>query len=247
MDPFRSPDTPRTALVTGASRGIGEAIARKLAAEHCSLYLTCSHTLPQLQSLALELEQTFQVPVRAALCDGSDPEQVRELFDHIPSLDLLVNNAGISWVGLTQDMSDEQWDRLIRTNLSSCFYTSKRAIPLFLQRHCGRIINISSVWGAVGAAAETAYSASKGGINAFTRALGKELAPSGISVNAIACGCIDTAMNDCFSEEEKAELAAEIPADRFGRPEEVADALWALTQMPVYVTGQILTMDGGWI
>ena len=115
-----------------------------------------------------------------------------------------------------------------------------------LQKHSGRIINISSVWGNVGASTEVAYSASKGGVNAFTRALAKELAPSGIAVNAIACGMIDTDMNRCFSAKELEALRAEIPADRIGQPSEVADALLSLLRTPTYLTGQIVTLDGGW-
>ena len=115
-----------------------------------------------------------------------------------------------------------------------------------LQKHSGRIINISSVWGNVGASMEVAYSASKGGVNSFTKALAKELAPSNIQVNAISCGVIDTAMNHCFSPEEMDALRQEIPADRLGQPEEVGQLVLQLIQAPAYLTGQILTIDGGW-
>ena len=144
-------------------------------------------------------------------------------------------------------MTWEDWQNVINTNLNSCFLTCRAAIPLMLQDHAGRIINISSVWGKVGASMETAYSASKGGMNALTKALAKELAPSGIQVNAIACGVIDTTMNACFTEEERAALQEEIPADRFGKPEEVAQLALHLAQAPDYLTGQIITLDGGWI
>ncbi len=158
-----------------------------------------------------------------------------------------MNNAGISYVGLLQDMTAEEWNRVIAVNLSSVFYTSKQAIPLFLSHNTGRIINISSVWGEVGASTEVAYSASKGGINAFTRGLAKELAPNHIPVNAVACGCIDTRMNDCFTEADKEALADEIPAGRFGSPEEAAETVIRVLCMPDYLTGQIITLDGGWI
>ena len=171
---------------------------------------------------------------------------VRELFEGISDLDVLVNNAGISHIGLLQDMTDDEWDEVIGTNLSSAFYTCRCAIPLMLRKHTGRILNISSVWGNVGASLETAYSASKGGLNAFTRALSKELAPSGICVNAIACGVIDTDMNACFSEEDMDALKKEIPADRIGSPEEVAALAVQLLRTPSYMTGQIITLDGGW-
>ena len=143
-------------------------------------------------------------------------------------------------------MSIEEWQRIMSVNLDSCFYTCKYAIPLMLQKHAGRIINISSVWGNVGASMEVAYSASKGGMNAFTKALAKELAPSNIPVNAICCGLIDTAMNACFSEDDLAAITEEIPADRMGKPEEVAQLALQLAQAPVYMTGQIVTIDGGW-
>ena len=143
-------------------------------------------------------------------------------------------------------MSAETWQNIIHTNLSSAFYTSKEAIPYMLSKQAGKIINISSVWGNVGASCEVAYSASKGGLNSFTKALAKELAPSNIQVNAIACGCIDTEMNRCFSEEERQALADEIPAGRFGKPEEVAELVFSIAEKHNYLTGQIITLDGGW-
>lgn len=272
------PFPARTALVTGASRGIGLAIASALAADGWNLVLTCSKTLPALRSLAADLEARYQVEVHSMLCDMGDPAQVRTLFRNIPSLDLLVNNAGISYVGLLQDMTDEEWDRVISVDLSSVFYTARAAVPLFLkkagapvesrpaeaarssvaerkppvseagpqQNIPGRIINISSVWGNAGASCEAAYSAAKGGVNALTKALAKELAPSGIPVNAVACGCVDTVMNDNLSREEKKALAEEIPAGRFAQPSEIAQTVLQLANAPAYLTGQIITVDGGW-
>jgi 3-oxoacyl-[acyl-carrier protein] reductase len=134
----------------------------------------------------------------------------------------------------------------MHTNLDSCFYTCKFAVPLMLKKHSGKIINISSVWGNMGASMEVAYSASKGGVNAFTKALAKELAPSNIQVNAIACGAIDTDMNRCFSEEDLQLLTEEIPCDRLGETSEVADLAIYLANSPAYLTGQIITIDGGW-
>ena len=135
-------------LITGASRGIGEAIARKLAMEHYDLYLTCLHSEDKLRSLATYLEQEYNVSVGAFLCDMSSYKEVDRLFRHIPSLDILINNAGISYIGLLSEMSPESWQKVLDTNLSSLFYTSRKAIPLMLQKHRGQIINISSVWGA---------------------------------------------------------------------------------------------------
>lgn len=235
------------ALVTGASRGIGAATAQVLAENGYDLILTCSKTMDSLEQLAAQLRREYGVSVRAVQCDMGCSRAVRSLFTQIDHLDVLINNAGIAYIGLLQDMSDDDWDRMIATDLSSCFYTCRAAIPLFLRRHSGRIINISSVWGSVGASCEAAYSAAKGGVNSLTRALAKELAPSGISVNAIACGCVDTLMNGQLSEDEKNDLAQEIPAGRFAEPSEIADAILRLLQAPAYLTGQIITVDGGWI
>ena len=234
------------ALVTGASRGIGKAIAEALAADGFDLILTCRNSIGELEKFAASLEEKYGISVCAERVDMKVSADVRELFEGITDLDVLINNAGISHVGLLQDMTDEEWDDVIGTNLSSAFYTCRCAIPLMLRKHSGRILNISSVWGNVGASLETAYSASKGGLNAFTKALSKELAPSGISVNAIACGVIDTDMNAVFSEEDMDALKKEIPADRIGSPAEVAALVVQLLKTPEYMTGQIITLDGGW-
>lgn len=236
----------KKALITGASRGIGEAIARKLAKEHFDLYLTCLHSEEKLHSLATYLEEEYNVSVGAFLCDMSSYKEVERLFRHISSLDVLINNAGISYIGLLSEMSLGSWNRVLGTNLNSLFYTSRKAIPLMLQKHRGRIINISSVWGECGASMEVAYSASKGGVNSFTKALAKELAPSGIQVNAVSCGLINTEMNLSLSDEERAALIEEIPADRMGNAAEVAEMVYSVLSMPSYTTGQIFTIDGGW-
>ena len=233
-------------LITGASRGIGEAIARKLAANQYDLYLTCKQSEQKLLDLSEHLEAEYHVKVNAFLCDMSKSTDVDNLFREIEHLDVLINNAGISHIGLLSDMAPEEWHRVINTNLSSIFYTSRHAIPMMLKQHAGKIINISSVWGNVGASMEVAYSASKGGVNSFTKALAKELAPSNIQVNALALGVIDTDMNRAFSSEEKQLLINEIPADRMGKVSEAADMVYSILQMPSYTTGQIFTMDGGW-
>ena len=236
----------KTALITGASRGIGKAIAKEFAIQGYDLYLTCISSIEQLKDYALELEHTHGIRCLAIQADMGCYEDVANVFEQIPALDVLVNNAGISYVGLLSDMTPEEWHNVMHTNLDACFYTSKLAIPLMLQNHSGRIINISSVWGNVGASMEVAYSASKGGVNTFTKALAKELAPSNIQVNAIACGLIDTDMNKCFSPEELEAVTAEIPADRMGNPEEIAKLAYQLATAPTYLTGQIITIDGGW-
>ena len=237
----------KKALITGASRGIGEAIAKELARQGFDLTLTCLNSLDQLKELAGGLEKKYGVSCHIFQGDMGDPEAVDRLFDGLNRLDVLNNKAGISHIGLLSDMSVSQWRRVMSTNLDSCFYTCRRAIPLMVHAKQGRIINISSVWGQAGASMEAAYSASKGGVNSLTKALAKELAPSNIQVNAIACGVIDTDMNRCFAPEEMASLIEEIPADRIGRPEEVAALAGQLITAPAYMTGQIITIDGGWI
>lgn len=235
-----------TALITGASRGIGLAIAEAFAQEGYNLVLTCNKSFPALLEKTAGLIEKYNISCTSLQADMGCFADVEKVYRNIPSLNVLVNNAGISHIGLLSDMTIEEWKRVMAVNLDALFYTSKLAIPLMLQNHAGKIINISSVWGNVGASMEVAYSASKGGVNSFTRALAKELAPSNIQVNAIACGVIDTPMNACFSEEELSALKSEIPADRTGTPEEVAKLVLQTSHAPSYMTGQIITIDGGW-
>ena len=234
-------------LITGASHGIGTGIATALATRKYNLILTCHTATDALKVLAEELSAKYEIQVIAKQCDVSSSDEIATLFKQIPAPEIVINNAGISHVGLLQDMTDEEWNRILSVNLSGAFYISRSVIPSMLKEQRGHIINISSVWGNAGASLEVAYSATKGGINAFTKALAKELAPSGIRVNAIACGAIDTRMNAQLSNEEKDALCEEIPAGRFGTPDEVGEAVAALLEMPDYLTGQIISLDGGWI
>lgn len=240
----------KTVLVTGASRGIGKAVAIKFAKKNYNVVVNCVRSEERLMQTKKEIE-SYQVPCLAFMGDMGDMFQCEKLFVQIKkqfgTLDVLVNNAGISYIGLLQDMKSEDWDRIIRTNLTSVFNLSKLVIPDMITQKYGKIINISSVWGNVGAACEVAYSATKGGINAFTKALAKELAPSNIQVNAVACGAIDTEMNQFLEEEELIGLVEEIPAGRLGRAEEVADLVYHLGYKNSYLTGQIIGLDGGWI
>ena len=236
----------KRALVTGASRGIGKAIVQMLASMGYDLYLTCNKNSELLQTLAAGLQEQYGIFCKCYTFSICNEAKVKEMFDDIPYLDVLVNNAGMSYIGLFTDMSYQEWCRVIDTNLNACFLTCSCAVPQMVRRHQGKIINISSVWGNVGASMEVAYSASKGGLNAFTRALAKELGPSNIQVNAIACGVIDTDMNRCFDEDEMEALIQEIPADRMGRPDEVAELVKMLCGGNEYLTGQIITLDGGW-
>lgn len=236
----------KKALVTGASRGIGKAIASMLAVLGYDIYMTCHKNGDLLNDLALELQGKYGVRCYCYVFSVCDEEKIIEMFQDIPYLDVLVNNAGISYIGLLTDMTYQEWLEVIDTNLNACFLTCRYAVPEMVRRHQGKIINISSVWGNVGASTEVAYSASKGGVNAFTRALAKELGPSNIQVNAIACGVIDTDMNRCFNNEEMQMLIQEIPSDRMGRPDEVAELVKFLCTDNEYLTGQIITLDGGW-
>jgi 3-oxoacyl-[acyl-carrier protein] reductase len=243
----------KSVLITGASRGIGRAIAVAFAQAGYRVVITCSKSESALLQLKHTLEQKYQTEVLTSIGDISSYSYVESLFSQIREqwggVDVVVNNAGISHIGLLQDMSIDDWNRIVTTNLTSVFSVCRLAIPYMLQKNPveGKIINISSVWGNVGASCEVAYSATKGGINAFTKALAKELAPCNIQVNAIACGVIDTDMNRCFSEEERTALEEEIPAGRFGTPEEVAALALQLCTGNDYLTGQIITLDGGWI
>lgn len=236
----------KIALITGASSGIGQKTAFAFAKEGYQLILTCRTSISQLEAVAEELRKLYGIEVFTCSCDGGNIQEVEKLFSQISQLDVLVNNAGISHVGLLQDMSEEQWNQVISTNLSSVFHFSKYAIPIMLKQGTGKIINISSVWGNVGASMEVAYSASKGGVNAFTKALAKELAPSHIAVNAVACGYIDTPMNGHLSKEEQEAVFEEIPSGRPGTPEEIGEFLVTLASSSEYLTGQVITMDGAW-
>lgn len=241
----------KTVLITGASHGIGKAIAEKLAAGGMRLFLNCRSSKETMHDYAARLSETYQVPCTPLIYDVSDHAQVQAMFEEIracgESIDILINNAGISHIGLLQDMSIEEWNQVLNTNLTSAFSCSKYVIPDMVSRKQGKIINISSMWGLSGASCEVAYSASKGGLNLFTQALAKELAPSNIQVNAIACGVIDTRMNACFDAEERAELKNEIPVGRFADPSEVADFVQQLIDAPSYLTGQIISFDGGYL
>ena len=235
----------KSVLITGASRGIGKAAALQFAAEGYATYLTCSNSIYQLKEVKDQIDAMGTAPCFIFQCDGADYAKVEEMFQMLPPLDVVINNAGIAFYGLLQDMTAEEWNHVLQTNLSSMFYTSKFCIPGMLSKGEGRIINISSIWGNDGGSFEVAYSASKGGVNTFTKALAKELAPSNIAVNAIAFGVIDTEMNGHLDEEERVSLMSEIPAGRFGTPQEAAEVIWQLSQSPTYLTGQIITMSGG--
>lgn len=247
-------EAKRNAIVTGASRGIGRAVAIALAEGGWKHITICADRdaegLSETERIILNSSSACRVI--SLLGDISDEAFVQELVDRACSeagapVDVLINNAGISIVGLIQDLSYADWHRIVDVNLSSVFLTSRAVIPGMVREQAGHIINVSSMWGRVGASCEAAYSATKGGVIAFTRALAKELAPSGISVNAVAPGCVDTVMNGHLSPDEKAALAEEIPAGRFASPSEIASVIVGIAQAPAYMTGQVIGIDGGYI
>lgn len=239
----------KTAVITGASRGIGRAVALRFAREGYQLGLCCKNRIEQLQETA-DLCRSLGANVYAVKTDVGNPTEIHSFFSEVKNqfgtVSVLINNAGISHIGLLTDMSNDDWNTMINTNLNSAFYTCREVIPGMVHEKSGHIINISSVWGNVGASCEVAYSTTKGGINAFTKALAKELAPSCISVNAVALGYFDTEMNSELTKEDKTELLTEIPAGRAGIPEEAADLVYSVASSSAYLTGQIITFDGGW-
>ncbi len=236
-------------MITGSSRGIGRATALAFAGPDVKLVLVCKTSLEKLNETKKQAE-ALGATVCDFQCDLSDPEEVRKMFDVLKSNgiypDILINNAGISYVGLLQDMSDSDWRNVIDSNLSSVFYCSRGVIPGMLRKGHGTIINISSIWGSYGASCEVAYSASKGGVESFTKALAKELAPSGIRVNAVSCGITDTDMNSHLSDEEKAAFTESVPIGRMASPEEVADFIVKIADAGDYLTGQIIGFNGGY-
>lgn len=239
----------KTIIITGASRGIGRAIALELAGKDINIIINCVHNSKLLN------EVRDKIIAKGACCtavvgDVSNSDTAAEIFDTAHRLygrvDVLINNAGISHIGLFQDLRPEEWNHIMNVNLGSVYNCCHFAVKDMLASHSGKIINISSVWGNTGASCEAVYSASKGAVNSFTKALAKELAPSNIQVNAIACGAIDTDMNRHFSKEEIESLRDEIPAGRMGEPSEAARTVRFLCEAPEYLTGQIITLDGGW-
>lgn len=283
----------KTAIITGASRGVGRAVAETLAQDGWRLILNCRSRFDLLEQEAEKLRSVTEVhTVHGPITDEvlvallgtpgtktipilteEDIERAQletctsceEKSDPLPSQNqqdayarrtrieppedaiLLVNNAGISTFNLAQDVSDDELDAMLDANVKDMFRLTRAVIPYMLRASEGRILNMSSVWGVVGASMESVYSLTKGAVNAFTEALAKELAPTHIPVNAIAIGCVDTDMNGWMSAEDRAQLEDEIPYGRMCTPAEVADFVRLLAAAPAYLTGQIIRFDGGWI
>lgn len=235
----------KTVLVTGASGGIGYAISKIYIENDYQVIGIYYNNKEEIEKMQKEFGDHF-TPLK---CDLSKFDQASLLIEEIHSrgltVDILINNAGISIVGVLQDLTAAEWDKLWNTNVTSYISLSQSVLSDFLSKGEGQIINISSIWGNVGASCEVAYSATKGAVNSFTKALAKELAPSNIRVNALACGLIDTKMNAHLTDAELDEIISEIPLGRIGTPKDVANAVYALSTLGTYVTGQIITVDGG--
>ena len=236
----------KTVVVTGASRGIGRAVSIYYAQNGFNVCICCRKNSEMLEKVRQEI-LNYGVECIAYTGDIGNFQKCETFFKLIAQsyskIDILVNNAGISHIGLLQDMSPDEWHNIVEANLTSVFNCCKLAIPIMLSRHAGKIVNISSVWGCVGASTEVAYSATKGGINSFTKALAKELAPSNIQVN----GIIDTDMNGFLNDDELQSVLDEVPAGRIGKPEDVAKLAFDITNTSDYLTGQVIKLDGGWI
>ena len=239
----------RTALITGASRGIGAATARRLARAGYAVAVNYCRSEERALALVEELREAGHTAM-AVHADVSDPDQVGNMVDNVLDkfcqLDILVCNAGRSWVGLLGDMTPEEWRELFAVNLDSVFYCCKAVMPHMIHRKRGKIITISSMWGQVGASCEAAYSASKAGVIGLTKALAKELGPSGITVNCVAPGVVDTEMNQNLTAEDLDALRQETPLERIGRAEDVAESvLFLASEGADFITGQTILVDGG--
>ena len=236
----------KTVLVTGGTGGIGRALVRAFSESGYAVAFTYKSNI----AVAEELSRDFRaLAIRADGCiEGEVDAAVRAVLKEYGRLDCLVNNAAVSAFSLFTDITLDEWNRMLATNLTSAFLYSRAAIPDMLSRKTGRIINISSMWGLVGASCEVHYSAAKAGLIGMTKALAKELAPSGITVNAVAPGVIDTPMNSHLDAEALAALCEETPLGRLGRADEVAAAvLYLASDAAAFVTGEVLNISGGFV
>ena len=236
----------RSVLITGGSRGIGRAMVELFAAEGWQVAFTYLRSEDAAKSLS---DQTGALAIRAdAESESEILASVKAAEDAFGSVDCLINNAAISGFSLVTDIKTEEWERFLRINLTAPFLYARAVLPSMIRKQKGRIINISSMWGLVGASCEVHYSAAKAGLIGFTKALAKEVGPSGITVNAIAPGVIETDMNRALSEEDLAALREETPLSRLGRPEEVARAaLFLASEDAGFITGEVLNLSGGFV
>ena len=236
-------------IVTGASKGIGKEIAKKLAKKGNTIIANYNKSEKEIKELQQELEkQNIKIDIFQA--DISKREETKKIVNYTiqkyGKIDVLINNAGISQIKEFTQITDEDWNNMINTNLNSVFYMSQEACHNMIHNKKGCIINISSIWGITGASCEVHYSVAKAGIDGMTKALAKELGPSNIRVNSIAPGIIDTSMNSHLSEEELQEIKQEIPLERIGNPNAISKCIKWLIEDD-YTTGQIISVNGGWL
>lgn len=232
-------------LVTGASRGIGREIAKNLAQQGNTVIANYNKSIEQAESLKQESEN-----IDIYKADVSQRDEVKKMVEYAINkygkIDVLINNAGIAENKLFTDVTDEDWQKIINTNLYSAFCVTQEVLPNMLHNKNGCIINISSVWGMVGASCETIYSIAKAGIDGMTKSLAKELGPSNIRVNSIAPGIIDTDMNKNLSQEDINNIKNEIPLEKIGKTIDISKCVqWLINDQ--YTTGQVISINGGWV
>ncbi len=229
----------RKVLVTGASRGIGAAIAREFSKNGDKVFINYNTSREKAENLAREINGI------AVWADVADPDAVKEMLQKTGDIDVLINNAGFAQFSMFDALSDEDWHRMIDVTLSGAFYCTRGVLPHMIHQKQGSIINISSIWGVTGASCEVAYSTAKAGLIGMTKALAKEVGPSGIRVNCIAPGVIDTDMNAMLTPDTISDLIEEIPLGRIGTPEDIAKAVLFLAEPNSFITGQVLSINGG--
>ena len=229
-----------TVVITGGSRGIGAAAVALFAGRGDRVYFLYEKDHDAARDVS---ERTGATAIR---CDVADGGAVRQAFSQIPEVDILILNAGICWTGLLSQMPEEDWDRLFDVNVKGIYHCVNAAMPSFLEKHRGSVITVSSMWGQVGASCEAAYSATKGAVIALTKALAKELGPSGIRVNCVAPGVILTDMCAAVDPEILEAMASDAPVGRNGTPEDVANAMAYLADAQ-FITGHVLSVNGGYV
>ena len=241
----------KVAVVTGGASGIGEAIVRALCRDGFSVAINYNSSEAQALALASELSVNGSnvITIKADVSSSSDVNKMMNTVKEVlGSPEILINNSGIAQQKLFTDITDEDWNRMIGVNLTGVFNTCRAVLPFMIHEKKGRIINISSMWGQVGASCEVHYSAAKAGVIGLTKALAQEVAPSGITVNCVAPGAVDTKMMSSFSAEDKAALCEEIPLGRIGNAEEIAETVaFLVSDKSSYITGQVIGVNGGMV